>query len=81
MRQLPLEIGTLVHDVSIQSLQLQLLALAVVAALLALGKVARPAPKLLQVSFKELRVVNLTPITQSIVAVNVVALIFRYKHG
>lgn len=63
--QLPLEIGTFVHDISIQSLQLQLLALAVVAAFLALREVARLAPKLLQVSFKELRVVNLTPITQS----------------
>lgn len=45
--QLPLEIGTLVHDVLIQSLQLQLLSLAVVAAFLALREVARPAPKLL----------------------------------
>ena len=48
MRHLPLEIGTLVHDVLIQSLQLQLLALAVIAALLALREVARPASKLQQ---------------------------------
>ena len=65
MRHLPLEIGTLVHDVLIQSLQLQLLALAVIAALLALREVARPASKLQQVSFKELRIINLTPIAQS----------------
>ena len=65
MRQLPLEIGTFVHNIPIQSLQFHLLALAVIAALLALRKVARPAPKLLQVSFKELRVVNLTTIAQS----------------
>ena len=65
MCQLPLEIGTLVHNVSIQSLQLRFLALAVVATILALGKIARPASKLLQVSFKELRIINLTPIAQS----------------
>ena len=65
MSQLPLEIGTLVHDVLIQSLQLHFLTLAVVATLLALREVARPAPKLLQVSFKELGIVNLTPIAQS----------------
>ena len=65
MSQLPLEIGTLVHDVLIQSLQLQLLALAVVAAFLALREVARPAFEFLQVGFKELGIVNLTPIAQS----------------